>query len=1004
MRHLHLHTTFSFLDGYGTPKQVAARVRELGHDACAVTDHGNVFAHVPWSQAARDAGVQPIYGCEFYVVDDASSKERVLDLGASSFPHVTVLAASQRGYANLLALSRRSYTEGFYYRPRTSWSELARYQEGLVVLSGCPGGYPTRLLLSRGADAMLEFLSARARELERFYVEIVPEPGLDKSHAAAPWLLHAALTLNLPYVFTADAHFPRAEDHHVQDLMLAVGMHERVDSPQRKLRLPEYQFCCSEDELRVRARAVLPDVDETYLQRGLDASDEIAASCVGVELRRAPALSVPFLAEGESAADRLWTLIARGAVERGVAHDARYLNRARFEFEVLRDKGFCDYVLVVIELIQWARDQGALVVTRGSAGGCLILWLTKASVTNPIEHGLSFERFYDHTRSDPPDVDIDFESRFRAMAISHVAEVYGRDRCAQLAALSKVQAKAALQDACFALGVPRSEYAPLSAALDSRDDDVEAQLRDVTAPEALAVLERHPELRIIEQMIGQYRQQSVHAAGVLISSEPIADVVGVVLGKDKQPIAAIDKKGAASLGFLKADLLSVDALDVVADAVRALGVSDVTSWLEAVPLNDQAALSVARAGALAGVFQLAGGSAGRVCKQIGVERFDDVPIAGALCRPGPGEWVETYRAHQLDPSALTAYLASLHPTAARIVAPTRGVLLYQEQVMALARELAGLDWKDVHRLRKDVQDKVGLDPQEGPKWEAEWSEKFVNGCTAQGVARDEAIFWWRSLKSHGGYSFNKAHCYTYGLVGYWMLYLKAHHTREVYASYLQHETDPAKLKRLVREYQQLGGHVGLLDPRSARATFAVGDDGVLYGGWTDLKGIGPATAQKMQGLSPFAGWDDLLQRAPKGVAAKLAALRHPNGAWRTQRVLALAPWFPVSRTDDDEAALQAQFFLGSLNCLTAGKRSDGDVQLSGYVTATDFERDRVRFILEDEHAAVPCFVAARHLHVISERVRKLKVADYVAVSAWWSGDSLVVRDASVLKEGTSVEQ
>jgi DNA polymerase-3 subunit alpha len=974
---------------------VTARIAELGHTRFAVTDHGNVYAHVPIQKAARDAGLTPIYGVEFYICDDMRARVKgAPGAGASSYPHVTVLAATQAGYENLLALHNLSYSEGFYYKPRIDWPTLFCHQDGLVVLSGCVGGYPSRIALGEGGtDVVRDWLRWAAERIEHFWVELVPQPGLDLSHRAVPALAAAAAELGLCTVATADAHFPRPEDWEAEDFLLAVGTGDRVDAAKRKLQLPRYQYYCNEAELLARGVAVAPGVDWAT---AIAASDEIAAACGGVEIPRVGGVSFAGLAPGEDAPSVLWRDVVAGAAARGVGTDPIYRARAEREYRVLREKGFCDYLLAVADVVRWVRDRGGLVVLRGSAGGCLLLWLLGASVTDPVRHGLSFERFYDDSRHDPPDVDIDFEQSARDSAVEYVYDRYGRDHCSQIAALSQLKAKAALQDTARALGVPRAEFAALAAALDPGDMDVERQLSHVTDSGALEVLRRHPRLRMFERLIGQYRQSSTHACGVLVSPEPLRRTIGVVLDKDRRPVAAVDKKGAAALGFLKMDFLSVRGLDVVAATVRRIGRP--MSWLEDLPLDDKAALNVAQRGLLAGVFQLDGAAAARTSAAIGVDSFGDVYAAGALCRPGPADWVDTYRANKADPKSFHRWLTTIHPAAAAVVEATHGVLIYQEQVMRLAHELAGLDWPDVHALRKGIQVKAGLDPQTGPAWEAEWAGRFIDGCVANGVsAPGEAEFWWSSIKTHGGYSFNKSHCVTYGLVGYWMLYLKAHHPAEFYEAYLGTGPPDDTVKKLVREFQAMGGEVRVLDPEHSRGGFRSPEPWTLVGGYSNLKGVGPAMSARVAIHAPYRSWDDLLCALGGAPASRLAEAGAGTDNWDPQALAQLAPWYPVDRTGPEEAAIRDAWGLARIADLPPTPSQGDDAVIGGYVTWEKREGDRLLFILEDEGGAVSMRVPYRLVAEVGAKFRALALSDYVAARGWWAGDVLYAKDVVVVK-------
>ncbi len=1136
MVHLHHHSTFSWLDGYGTPDQIMDRIVELDQDTCAITDHGNVVGHVPWQKAAKKFGIKPIYGCEFYIVDNMRERTKIQPtLGASAIPHLTVLAHNEVGYRNLLRLNRVSYEEGFYYKNRIDWDELLKHQEGLIVLSGCVGGYPSRLLETKGAEACYDFLDKLSQRLDYLFVELIPEPGLGPSHATLEPLVKVAQALQLPMVLTADAHFPRPEDHPVQDIMLAVGTGQRVNQEDRALQLPAYQHTTGASELMDRARLVAPNVPDRVWVDAIRNTREIGDFCSLEELPRASKVvfagyspdKYPSTEEmlehwiwdglqdrinqglikeddwwrelkqsktsltgllskihenagnGPVALDQKDTVKSRltaspsqstdssintlsnqsqkdlksttsaettpavtqttSSRPRGkkifsavhvvqpsttpkptVSEDIRskektstltptvvdsvgsvlasakdYAVRASYEFQVLKRKQFCDYILAVADVCRHIKSLGSLTMCRGSAGGCLLLWLIGASETDSLKHGLSFQRFYDDNRPDPPDVDVDFEQAYRQAAIDYIYDCYGKANCSQIAALSKLKAKGALQDACRALGIQRVEYAALSSALDAQDEDMDRQLEEVTDPKARAVLDRYPALEgFIRRMVGQYRQTSIHAAGVLVSNHPLHDVIGVVRGNDGQVVAAIDKKGAAELGFLKMDFLSVRGLDVVANTVRKLG--QPMSWLTTLPLDDRQALAIGDAGMLAGVFQLDGGAAGRVSRQIGLTSFDDVAAAGALCRPGPGGWVETYKNHKDNPDEFAAYLKAMHPVAREIVKETYGILLYQEQVMHLARYLAGLEWPEVHQLRKGVADKAGLNPMTGDAWRAEWKTKFVGGCTGLGVHPTEAEFWWQSIQSHGGYSFNKSHCYTYGIIGYWMLFLKAHHPDAFYSAYLQLEDKEITIKRLIFEYRRLGGRVDLLDPAHSRETFSAPEAGRIVGGYQNLKGIGPKIASTLVKQGPFKSWEELLGTLGGSNAERIRATGCLSGEWSVQDLIVLAPWFPVPRTGAKEAAAKQEYGLMGTRDLPIGPPMDGDAFVAGYVTAAHVEQEKYIFMLEDEDGAIVFRVPYRYAKELGPKFAELKLADYVAVTGWWAGDVLYSKDVVVI--------
>ncbi len=1021
--HLHHHSTFSPLDGFGTPADIVARAKELGHRAVALTDHGTVAGHAALWKATKGTDFRPVYGIEAYITEDHTKPGKKNEsLGADRVPHITLLAATQVGYANLLHLVGRSYASGDQVRPRIDRELLAEYQEGVVVLSGCPLGWPTALILNKGPEAAWEWLAWMKERVERLYVELVPSPGKEFSTGSLPHLLRIARDLDLPTTLTADAHWPRPDDYKAQTTLMAAGLGASVNNPNRFKLDPLYHTCTAR-ELFDRARQVCLEAGEPEgvwdeeLKRAIARAGSIADGCE-VELpTAAPVRFWGFRHDRGEAADagaqvRLRHAAAKGLTKRAQAglvpehlrpeYDARLAR----ELDVLCEKGFAHYMLIVIDIIREMRSRGSLILTRGSAGGCLVLWACGASLTDPIRHGLSFERFLDHTRADPPDVDIDFEKQRRDEAFDYIADRYGRERVAHIATFGQLKARGAVQKAGQANDVPLEAVQAITGALRGDDDDLKAQLDVLTDPKALAALKRFPCLRIAEKLVGQTFQQGVHAAGLLVSSEPLEGRVGVMRDKQGRPVAAFDKKAAADLGYLKIDCLAVEGVDVVADAVRAIAPGDPAGFLEAIPLDDATTLDDALHW-LAGVFQLDGAAAARAGTEIGLDTFDDIVVAGSICRPGPSQFIPIYARNKHNAATFAAYLAGLHPAVAAIVRPTFGVIVYQEQVMAVAREVVGLDWRDVHRLRKEVSQKVGAtgDSEANRRWSEEWEVRFVEGCGRQGIGERDAKALWAQVQTHGGYSFNKSHCVTYALLGYWMLYLKRHHPTEFYAAYLAHEESPITRKKLLREFLRLGGRVVALDPALSQARTSAPEPKVLVGGLADLTGCGEKTAAKVLAKGPFFDWAAFLAALPKATREAVERAGLPNKQPAPQELAGLAPWFPVVDLDQSAKNVRNRKGWQKASDLPEGEPYDGDTYLCGYVTGRKIEQKKIQIVVEDETGAVPVAVAKRRLAEVGPSIKAMKNGDLVLVVGWWSGDTLYVKSGKVLRSlKTKVER
>ena len=1035
---LHCHSTYSQLDGYGDPRQWADRVEELGHGGMAVTDHGNICAHAPFAKEFGRRGLKTIYGCEFYVVDDLAVKERAQrSLGASSFPHVTLLALTGKGYEALLRLHNEAWRDGFWHKPRTTWEQIRVWSEraggGLAVLSGCPLGYPTQLILNKGPEAAYDWLAERAKEVEEFHVELVPSPGLEMSDRSLAWLAKSALELGIPTVLTSDAHYPRESDFEAEDALLRVGTGGKLSLG------PDY-YACTAAELLDRGRRCLAACPEAQgaahcgcpldaeLTKGLLNAANLADRAE-VELPRAK--SVSFYRRDKAPQELLWEWITSGFEERqrqglippeqrwssascpasseaasiGTAANVgassaslnAYAERAAREWRTLANKGFCGYVLIVADLVKEMKSRGALVVARGSAGGSMVCWLAGITTLDPIKHSLSWERFFDETRDDDPDIDLDFSERWRAEAIDYLRGRYGADHCALLANFNTLGAKAAVRVAARALGLAPGAAELLSAAVTSTSDDVAGQLAACPDPRVAAVLNRAPGVAALARaLVGQIQNQGIHAAGVLVSSEPLDGRVGLMRGAKGQQVAALDKRGAKSLGYLKIDVLLVDTLGVVERCLAKLGRD--AAWLEALPLDDERALATARAGWLAGIFQLDGPAAWRVAKAIGLDTFEDLAMASALCRPGPADWVPLYAVRKARPELLNIYLRDAHPRFTAIVRPTNGLVVTQEQVMRMAWELAGWSDREVHQLRRDIGDKLGTqsDLVARAAWLYDNQERWLAGVRRTlGLGWEaDAQRWWTQIAEHGAYSFNRSHCWTYALVGYWMLYLKAHHSAEFYEAYLAGCDDDALIDRLLTEFQVLGGAVELLDPGAGARVFHAPRPGVLAGGWCNLAGQGQAGYVKV-GARCYAGWGELLTACPPVLRARLAAARAGDGSALVQ----LAPWFPRVPLPADAEELRRRHRLPRLGHLCGA--AAGGARVVAYVAQTD--RARARLTLKDGTGYVPAAVARRAFNEpVAAAVRALACGDLVVVDGWWSGDCLYVKSVAVARPATEV--
>lgn len=1009
---LHGHTTYSFLDGYGTPEQLAKRLKILGRTACAITDHGNVFGHVKYQKIMKANDIKPIFGCEFYIVDNIENRTRhIASLGTDGTPHVTVLALTQIGYENLMQLSTISWRDGFYHRPRIDWKLLAQYQEGLCVLSGCVGGFPSRLILEKDAGAAHKFIIDRQNQIQYYYIELVPEPGLGISMQTMPVLMDIAHELSIPVVVTSDAHFPGPEDHVAQDTMLCIGLGTTINNPERRIKLPDYQYYCTDQELMIRCYDTLIGNNQPFyndmLWQGMY-NTGLIADCIDVEIPSAAPIKFPGCGI-LSPADLLWSWIQQGLLVRlqngKLPPDKwqEYNDRALMEFNLLKEKNFCDYILCLTDICRWAKAQDTLVMCRGSAGGCLLLWILQCSETDSILLDLDFNRFMDITRNDPPDIDIDFEIKMKEKVYAYIAAKYGDEKVCQILALGLIRARVAVQDVAAVHGIPREAYSPLSAALDSKDDDVDKQLTELKDPAALEVLKRYPVFRIIDGLVGQCRQSTIHAAGVLISSEALYKTIAITEQPGKPRVSSVDKHGAADLGFLKLDLLMVSAYDVLADSVRRIGAN--MSWLYSLPYTDEAVYRLAQSGKVAGIFQL-DGAAVRIGQETHLDVFEELIAASALCRPGAVDHVPTYKRNKFDVQTFEKYMSSIHPIAREIVRKTYGILIYQEQVMRMCNQMGNMPMAQVHKLRK----RIASASFHGFALGSEYGDTFFAGCEANGVRREEAEYWWEAIRAHGIYSFNRAHSATYAIVGYWMLYMKAHYPEAYYESYLKYEGASSSrnellMKRLIGEFRSLGGEVNMVDPTCSKESFYSPRPGIIVGGWGNISGIGGALTSLIVRNAPYKNWEDTCRILPESIYYKFYECGITgHRPIDEQAIIELAPWMPIRSLGQEERNLRISTGLYSPGNLPAGDRIQGDAMICGYLTAIQkkartgtFRGEQIIYILEDEYGAIQWRCSSKQTKLAAAVKIGVKKGDFIALCGWWTGEVLFIKDFKVLK-------
>ncbi|HEX6261515.1 MAG TPA: DNA polymerase III subunit alpha, partial [Actinomycetota bacterium] len=791
--HLHTHTEFSLLDGFAriTPGSSAPsmldRAAEMGMPAIGLTDHGVMFGALDFYREARARGIKPILGVEAYVAP-GSRFDRNPGEDEEKYRHLTILARNETGYRNLLRLVSDAHLEGFYHRPRIDKELLARHAEGLIGLSGCLASEVCRhLLADQGKKA--EDAAAAYRDIFEegsFYVEL-QDHGLADQAKVTPTLIEIARRLGVPLVATNDLHYTHKEDHQAHDVLLCIQQHGKVLTDTNRLRFETEEFYLkSAQEMREVFRELPGACDATLeIAESVEPIPDLEGVLVdGEVVHRLPRLEPP---AGKDQKGYLRELTLEGAQERYGELGPELRARLEHELTIINEMGFAGYFLVVWDLIRFARERGIRVGPgRGSAAGSVVSYCLRITDLDPLRYNLIFERFLNPERKQMPDIDMDFDERRRDEVIRYVADTYGHDHVAQIITFQTIKGKQGIRDAARVLGFPAAMGDRLCkmfpAALLGREYPIQQAL-EISA-ELKDAYNREDDARTIidtaRALEGLRREDSVHAAGVVIGDRPLVNYLPLKLSKDsrddsKRVVTQFDMHGVEKLGLLKMDFLGLRNLSVIDDTVRMLREQGIELDVDHLPLDDEETYAMLGRGETTGVFQLEGEGMRSLIRQLLPNRFEDLMALVSLYRPGPlnaGMHVEyAERKHGRKPVVYP------HPDLEPILKDTYGVIVYQEQVMEVAVRMAGYSMGEADLLRKAMGKKIReeLIPHR---------EKFVAGAVERGYDRALANEIFDLIMPFADYGFNASHACGYALVAYQTAYLRAHHPVEYMAALL----------------------------------------------------------------------------------------------------------------------------------------------------------------------------------------------------------------------------
>ncbi len=832
--HLHLHTEFSLLDGACRIRKLVERVKDLGQEAVAITDHGCMYGVIDFYRACRAAGVKPIIGCEVYVAPRGRTRFQKVHEFDSHYSHLVLLCRNEEGYRNLSYMVSKGYLEGFYIKPRIDLDLLREHAGGLIACSACMSGEISRLLLAGDYDRA-KAAALEMRELfgeDGYYLEL-QDHGIKAQKQVNAQLIRLSGETGIPLIATNDAHYLRREDAETQDILMCIQTGKTLDEPGRMRFETREFFVKSEAEMA----ALFPDHPEA-----IENTAKIAELCnVDFEFGKyhLPLFRLP---EGWTDGEAYFRkLCLDGFARRYPDRKPEYLKQLNYEMDMIRRMGFVDYFLIVSDFIAFAKGSGIPVGPgRGSAAGSMVAYCLNITNVDPMEYGLYFERFLNPERVSMPDIDIDFCPRRRQEVIDYVKGKYGEDHVAQIVTFGTMAARGAVRDVGRVMGVPYGEVDALAKLIPSGPGALHITLEDALrlSKQLKDAYDENPATKkLIDTAMdieGMPRNTSTHAAGVVITRRPVVDYVPLA-ANDGQPVTQYVMTTLEELGLLKMDFLGLRNLTVLDDAAKMVQKQEPGFTIDSIRENDPATMSMLSEGKTSGVFQLESAGMTGVCVGLKPRTIEDICAVIALYRPGPMDSIPKFLACAQNPAKVTYKDPSLVP----ILSGTHGCIVYQEQVIRIFQDLAGyslgqadmvrraMSKKKVKEIEKEREAFLHGDPKRG-----------IPGCVANGVPEGAAQAIYDEMYDFAEYAFNKSHSLVYAIVCYQTAWFKCHHPREYMAALLTSVLDSTeKVAEYIATCRDMGIKLLPPDVNQSGADFTVVEEGIRFG-LVALKGVG----------------------------------------------------------------------------------------------------------------------------------------------------------------------
>ena len=855
--HLHVHTEYSLLDGSNKIKEYVKRVKELGMDSAAITDHGAMYGVIDFYRACKEEGINPVLGCEVYVAPN-SRFDREVTGGDDRYYHLVLLAENNKGYENLMKIVSRGYTEGYYYKPRVDMEVLREFHGGIIALSACLAGevprYIEKGLIEEAEQAALKYQECFGKD--NYFLEL-QDHGIPAQSTVNTALIGMSRKLDIPLVCTNDVHYTYAEDVEPHDILLCIQTGKKLSDENRMRYEGGQYYVKSEEEMK----GLFP-----YAWEAVENTQRIADRChVEIEfgVTKLPKYEVP---EGFDSWTYLKYLCEKGMKERYPEGGEGLDQRLSYELGVIREMGYVDYFLIVWDYINYAREHDIPVGPgRGSAAGSIVSYCLRITDIDPIKYSLLFERFLNPERVSMPDIDVDFGDEGRQEVIDYVREKYGDDQVVQIVTFGTMAAKAVIRDVGRVMELPY-------AFVDSIAKMIPREL-NITIDRALSINSEFKQLyqndeqvkRLIDmcrRLEGLPRNMSMHAAGVVICKEPAEDFVPLARAQDGSIVTQFTMTTIEELGLLKMDFLGLRNLGVIQNACRMIGKETGSEPdIDHLSFDDEKVFAAIGTGKTEGVFQLESGGMRNFMKELKPQNFEDIIAGISLFRPGPMDFIPKYVKGKNSGEAVSYSCPELEP----ILAPTYGCIVYQEQVMQIVRDLGGytLGRSDLVRRAMSKKKQYVME-QERKNFIYGNEEEKVPGCVARGIPEQTAKQIYEDMTDFAKYAFNKSHAACYAVVAYQTAWLKYYYPVEFMAALLTSVIDsPGKVAEYILVCRNMGIRILSPDINEGEAGFSVSNGSIRYA-LTAIRAVGrpviDAIVKERELRGPYTNIKDFITR------------------------------------------------------------------------------------------------------------------------------------------------